>query len=192
MSNERSIHAVRRHDRAQPDEWVQRFLREAPFGYLATVADGQPFIVSNAFAYAEDLHALYFHTSRTGRTAANVAAGGPAAFSTATMGRVLPAATALDFGVEYAGVVAFGRVEMVTDISEKERALQLILDKYAPHLRPGRDYRPISLSEMDRTAVERLTVSTWSGKSFGEPIDFPGAFPFPDPTTDWFSPGAGR
>ncbi len=92
------------------------------------------------------------------------------------MGRLLPADEALEFSVEYAGVTVFGRGEVVADKAEAKAALQLLLDKYAPHLHPGRDYRPTTDQELARTAVYRITIDSWSGKRKEVAEDFPGAF----------------
>ncbi len=176
---------VRRRDRAKTDAWVRRFLLEAPFGFLATVGEeGQPYLNSNLFVYDADRHCIYLHTHRTGRTRDNVDGGERVAFSAAAMGRLLPAPEALEFSVEYAGVVAFGRGRVVRDPLEAKAALQLLLDKYAPHLRAGRDYRPTTDDELARTAVYRVDIETWSGKQKEVEEGFPGAFdlpPFPVP-----------
>ena len=68
------------------------------------------------------------------------------------------------------------RGEVIADKEEARRALQLLLDKYAPHLRPGRDYRAITDDELARTAVYRVRITEWSGKRKHERPDFPGAF----------------
>ncbi|MFQ5400435.1 MAG: pyridoxamine 5'-phosphate oxidase family protein [Anaerolineae bacterium] len=170
---------VRRQDRAVDDQaWIVSFLHSAPYGALATVCDGQPFINSNLFAYDEERHAIYLHTARVGRTQANVAADGRACFSVSQMGRLLPAEEALGFSVEYAGVTLFGQAHIVTDPAEAEHGLQILLDKYAPHLRPGRDYRPIIPEELKRTAVYRIDIEQWSGKQKIAAEDFPGAYHF--------------
>lgn len=176
--------AMRRRDRAKDDGWIRAFLTAAPFGYLATVADGRPFLNSNLFVYDGAAHALYFHTARVGRTRSNLEEGAPVTFSAGSMGRLLPAPEALEFSVEYASVVVFGHGRVVTDDEEAYRALQLLLDKYAPHLRPGRDYRPSTPEELKRTSVFRVDVEAWSGKEKVVEPDFPGAFavdgpPFP-------------
>jgi nitroimidazol reductase NimA-like FMN-containing flavoprotein (pyridoxamine 5'-phosphate oxidase superfamily) len=173
--------AVRRRDRAVTDDaWIRAFLRAAPYGALATVHDGRPFLNSNLFVYDEARHAVYLHTARVGRTAANVGAAGeegaPVCFSAFRMGRLLPADTALEFSVEYEGVVAFGRGAVVKDPEEARDALHLLLDKYAPHLRRGRDYRGVTAAELKRTAVYRVAIESWSGKRKEAPPDFPGAF----------------
>jgi nitroimidazol reductase NimA-like FMN-containing flavoprotein (pyridoxamine 5'-phosphate oxidase superfamily) len=173
--------AVRRLDRAKDDAWIEAFLVRAPFGFLASIDDeGQPFLNSNLFVYDATRHAIYLHTHRTGQTRDNLGSGGKVAFSVAGMGRILPASVALEFSVEYAGVVAFGTGVVVEDPVEAKAALQWIMDKYAPHLKPDRDYRPTSDADLARTAVLRIDIETWSGKQKEVAEDFPGAFTPPE------------
>ena len=174
-------HEVRRKDRAVEDEaWIRGMLHRVPFGTLATVHDGQPFINTNLFVFDQAAHAIYMHTARVGRTRANVEAEERVCFSVSEMGRLLPADTALEFSVEYAGVVVFGRAAIVEDQQQARHALQLLLDKYFAHLRPDRDYRPITPEELARTAVYRISIEHWSGKKKEVGADFPGAFFYGD------------
>jgi nitroimidazol reductase NimA-like FMN-containing flavoprotein (pyridoxamine 5'-phosphate oxidase superfamily) len=173
---------VRRQDRAVEDEaWIAAFLDEAPYGALATVDAGQPFINSNLFVYDSARHCIYLHTARLGRTHTNIEANGvPVCFSVSTMGRLLPADEALEFSVEYEGVTVFGAATVVSDPDEQRHGLQLLLDKYFPHLRPERDYRPIVDDELKRTSVYRVDIREWSGKRKQVEADFPGAFSLDD------------
>ena len=171
--------AIRRRDRGKDDEWVTAFLRRAAYGFLATVGQGgQPFLNSNLFVFDDTVgrRRIYLHTHRTGRTRANLEGAEKVAFSAVAMGRLLPAPEALEFSVEYAGVVAFGTGRVVADREEARAALQMLLDKYAPHLKPGVDYRPTTDDELKRTAVYRIDIEAWSGKQKEVPADFPGAF----------------
>lgn len=170
------VRAPRRRDRGQDDGWIRAFLHGAPFGFLATVDEGRPFLNSNLFLYRDEEHAIYFHTARTGRTPENVARGGRCCFSAASMGRFLPAREALEFSVEYAAVVVFGTIAPVDALAARRRALEGIMARYAPHLKPGRDYRRITDDELRRTAVHRLDIESWSGKENTADPDFPGAY----------------
>lgn len=171
---------VRRKDRAVNDEaWIKDFLARAAFGHLATVHEGQPFINSNIFVYNDTQHCIYLHTARVGRTRANIEEHAPVCFSVSEMGRLLPAEVALEFSVEYAGVTIFGNAHIVEDDTEAATALQQLLDKYAPHLKPERDYRPIQADELTRTSVYRIDIGDWSGKRKQVAPDFPGAFTYP-------------
>jgi nitroimidazol reductase NimA-like FMN-containing flavoprotein (pyridoxamine 5'-phosphate oxidase superfamily) len=168
---------VRRSDRAVEDEgWIRSLLHRAPVGTLATLHDDQPFLNMNLFVFDEAAHAIYMHTARVGRTAANIAQFEKVCFGVNTMGRLLPAEEALEFSVEYSGVVVFGRGSIVRDSVEAKRCLQMLLDKYFPHLQPERDYRPIIEEELARTSVYRIDIDSWSGKKKEVAEDFPGAF----------------
>lgn len=160
----------RRRDRGRDEAFVRRALVALPWGTLAVSAGGEaaPHVNTNLFAHVPEPDRLYLHTARTGALADAVRAAGPrgapAAFTAATMGRLLPAAEALEFSVEYAGVTVTGRLREIGDPHEAAAGLQAILDRYAPHLRPGRDYRPIVADELKRTAVFRLDIDAWSAK----------------------------
>ena len=188
---DRPFNEIRRRDRAQDDAWIRAFLRSGAWGALATVSEGQPFINTNLYFYDESAHAIYLHGARVGRTHSNVEGGGPVCFNVSEMGRVLPNEIALEFSLEYAGVTVFGQAVVVDDDAEKARALQLLLDKYAPHLEPDRDYRPANQEELDRTAVFRIDIDSWSGKANAKADDFSGAFWYDEhrPSSP-FRPGA--
>jgi nitroimidazol reductase NimA-like FMN-containing flavoprotein (pyridoxamine 5'-phosphate oxidase superfamily) len=175
---------MRRLDRAKDDAWIRQFLRVAPLGFLATLGEAaQPYLNSNLFVFDEEERCIYLHTYRTGRTRANVDAHEKVAFSAAGMGRMLPASQALEFSVEYAGVVVFGVGRVVEDPEEASRGLRLLLEKYAPHLEYGVDYRGATPDELERTAVYRIDIEAWSGKQKEAPADFPGAYELPPPST---------
>jgi MOSC domain-containing protein YiiM len=62
------------------------------------------------------------------------------------------------------------------DYTESMKALQMLLDKYAPHLQAGVNYRPPVDEELKRTAVFRIDIDDISAKKKEVPSDFPGAF----------------
>jgi nitroimidazol reductase NimA-like FMN-containing flavoprotein (pyridoxamine 5'-phosphate oxidase superfamily) len=182
----------RRRDRAvHDDEWIRDFLIYAPHGVLATVRDGQPFVNMNIFVYDEAKHAIYLHTAREGRTRSNVEAEERVCFGVSTIGRLLPAKVALEFSVEYAGVTVFGRAAVVTGDEEARAALQMLLDKYFSHLRPERDYRPITPEELARTTVYRIAIDEWVGKRKEAAADFPGAFLYEEGEPSFVPPPEG-
>jgi nitroimidazol reductase NimA-like FMN-containing flavoprotein (pyridoxamine 5'-phosphate oxidase superfamily) len=171
---------IHRRDRGKDDAWIRSFVKCAPYGFLATVDENaQPFLNSNLFVYHEDQHCIYIHTHRTGQTRKNIQRGEKVAFSSAIMGRFLPAAEALEFSVEYASVTAFETGRIVKNKQETRSALQMLLDKYSPHLKSGTDYRPITDNELARTAVYRIDIETWSGKQKEVEPNFPGAYELP-------------
>jgi nitroimidazol reductase NimA-like FMN-containing flavoprotein (pyridoxamine 5'-phosphate oxidase superfamily) len=172
-----ALTAVRRADREVSDDaWIKDYLRRAPIATLATAHENQPFVNSNLYVYDEVRHCIYMHTARLGRTRANIEQNPRVCFTIMDMGRLLPAPEALEFSVEYESVVVFGQASVVEDPAEATDALQQLLDKYAPHLSAGEDYRPPMPEELARTAVFRIDISEWSGKKKAVAADFPGAF----------------
>lgn len=173
---------IRRKDRAVTDDaWIRTFLHRAAVAVLATAEGDQPFITNNLFAYDEAAHCLIMHTALTGRARTVIETNPRVCVSAMEMGRLLPAAEALEFSVEYASVVVFGRAHVVTDRADATRCLQLLMDKYAPHLTLGQDYRPPVDSEVRRTTVFRIDIEAWSGKKKEVAADFPGAYWYDSP-----------
>ncbi|MEN8172988.1 MAG: pyridoxamine 5'-phosphate oxidase family protein [Chloroflexota bacterium] len=176
--NQPSKNQLRRKDRAQDDAWIEEFLIYAPEGTLASVHDGKPYLVTRNFAYDEERQALYIHGAVKGRTFEHAQTDDLVCFTAYEMGRLLPAERAMNFSVEYRAVVLHGRTVLVTDPEEAKYGLQLIVDKYFPHLRAGEDYEPASDNDLKVTAVFRIDIESWSGKVKEAPDDFPGAFYF--------------
>jgi nitroimidazol reductase NimA-like FMN-containing flavoprotein (pyridoxamine 5'-phosphate oxidase superfamily) len=162
---EQPLNRVRRRDRAVEDEaWIRSYLRQAPYGVLATEAKGQPFATPLNFAYDEASNSLCFHASPAGRLHANIVGNARVCFCASEMGRVMAAGAASGFDVEYASVVVYGRIRVLEDAVEATHALRLLLDKYAPGLRYGEDYKAITPEALARTAVYRLEIDAWSAK----------------------------
>lgn len=162
---ENELTKIRRQDRAiTEDAWIADFLQKADYGVFATCKDEQPFTVARNFAYDPQKHVIYFHGARKGRTFENVGDGVAVNLNVSEMGEWIIADRAMNFGVKYKGVVVFGRLRVVEGAEEVKYGLQLIMDKYFPHLRPGRDYEATTDEDLKVTAVFRVDIEAWSGK----------------------------
>ncbi|MDI6697273.1 MAG: pyridoxamine 5'-phosphate oxidase family protein [Anaerolineales bacterium] len=168
---------IRRQDRRVDDEaWIVAFLQRAAFGVLATSVQDQPFVNINLFAYDPERRAVYLHHASRGRTMENLRRNRRVCFTAAEMGRLLPAAQAREFSLEYASVVIFGQANVVEEQDEMLYGLRLLMAKYAPHLQPGVDYPVIREEELVGVAVIRIDVADWSAKRKQVAADFPGAY----------------
>ena len=156
--------AQRRPELAQDDEWIRRFLARAAVGHIATRWDDQPFITPTNFWYDAERHAIVFHSNIVGRVRANLERHARACFEASEFGRLLPSNVALEFSIQYESVIAFGTVRVIEAPEDKRRALYGLIGKYFPALQPGREYRPITDQELQRTSVYAMSVESWSGK----------------------------
>lgn len=183
---------MRRRDRAVHDEaWIKTMLHTAATGVMATVAEEQPFLNANIFVYDEARDAIYLHTARYGRTRDTVEGHERVAFTVMEMGRLLPADTALEFSVEYASVMVFGRGYVVENDDEAKEALQILLDKYFGDLSVGKDYRATTDAELARTSVFRIDIEEIVGKRKQVEPDFPGARRYSAPSMVETAPADG-
>lgn len=155
---------LRRQELAQDDDWICGFLQRAQVGHVATRWDEQPFITPTTFWYDSERHEIYFHSNISGRLRANTERHPQVCFEACQSGRLLPSNVALEFSVQYEGVVAFGHIRLLHDDDDKRRALYGLIEKCFPGMQAGRHYRPIMDSELKRTAVYAIAVDSWSGK----------------------------
>lgn len=172
---------IRLAPRAVEDEkWIEEFLVHQPTCVLGLVDEGAPYLVNQLFVYDPAAHAVFLHGANAGKTRTLVERGDSldACLTVNRMGRLLPAEKPVDFDVEYASVVVYGEIHLVEDQTQKRSALERIMEKFAPHLRPGEDYDPIADSSIDRTSVYRIDIDGWSGKRNEKDSDFAGAFDY--------------
>jgi nitroimidazol reductase NimA-like FMN-containing flavoprotein (pyridoxamine 5'-phosphate oxidase superfamily) len=156
---------VRRQDREIVEqERVGALLENGSLCFIATTADGQPYLHPNLYWYDAKNKRIYFHTAIKGRTRANIERNQNVCFGIADLGSLLPADTALEFSTEYASVVVFGSCKILESETEQRMALQGLLDKYFPALKPDVDYRGITSEELERTSVFAIEIESWSGK----------------------------
>ena len=151
-------------EHSRPDDWIVKFLQEAEVGHIATRWDDQPFITPSTFWYEQGKHEIYFHSNISGRVRANAERHAQVCFEAMRVGQPLPSNVALEFSIQYASVVAFGKIRVVEDEAEKKSALYGLIDKYFPKMSAGKEYRPITEKELARTSVYSISIESWSGK----------------------------
>jgi len=172
---------LRRKGRAvKDDKWIERFLHRAAYGTLATSSGNQPFLNFLTFVYDEKKGVIYFHTAHKGRTRANIEDNPNVCFGVAKIGRFLPGATAMEFSNEYASVMVYGKARVIGNMGEARKAMLMLMDKYFSHLKPGRDYKPMTDHEVEITTVYKLAIEQWVGKKNDQPDNKPGAFFYDD------------
>ena len=156
--------------------WIETFLSEQRTGVVGFVDDETPHLVTQLFVYDEG--SIYVHGAQDGRAYEIVEATEPAptCFTTSEMGRFIPADEPVNFTVEYASVVAYGTTSFLEERAEKRHVLERFMSKFAPQLTVGEDYEEMTDESIDRTAVYRLDVDSWSGKRGEKPADHPGAY----------------
>lgn len=156
--------AQRRSEHVQDEAWIREFLNRAQIGHIATRWKEQPFINPTTFWYDAEHHEIVFHSNIVGRVRANSERYPEVCFEASEFGRLLPSNVALEFSIQYESVIAFGRIRILEDLIEKQRALYGLIGKYFPRMTAGQEYRPITEKELKRTSVYAISIESWSGK----------------------------
>lgn len=171
---------LRRRDRAVTDEkQIAELLHRAPYLTIALTDGGRPYIYTISFAFDETKKALYFHGTPHGSLRRLVVENPDVAATVAEMGRLLPSETAMGFSVEFSSVVIYGHCTVITDYESGKDALEMMIAKYFPHLKAGKDYRATTEAEFRATAVYKIDIAEWIGKKKKETDNIPGAFQYP-------------
>src|SRR5271157_4823207 len=149
---------IRRTDRALTEDQAREILARAEHGVLATVgADGWPYAVPLNHVLAGDV--LYIHCATEGHKLENIAHEERVSFCAVANARVLPAS----LSTLYESAVVFGRAALVTDPTEKRRALELLAVRFCGALSPEAE-KAIATSG-SRTAVVRIRLERIAGKA---------------------------
>jgi nitroimidazol reductase NimA-like FMN-containing flavoprotein (pyridoxamine 5'-phosphate oxidase superfamily) len=133
------------------------------------MADGEePYIVPLNFGYeyTEGTLLLYFHSAREGRKIDILRKNRRACFEMDGEYRLIEGDTACEYGFSYESVTGLGLVEFIEDREEKVRALNLLMRHQTGEDRDF-DYQE---TQLDRVAVYRLRVESFTGKHRPAPV----------------------
>lgn len=116
----------RRKNRTLPEEHIEEILKEGLYGVLATTGvDGYPYATPLSYIYHNGK--IYFHCAPSGMKMENISNCDKVSFTVVTDVETLPN----QFSTKYRSVVLFGRAKVIEG-SEKDAALEEIIEKYAP------------------------------------------------------------
>lgn len=170
-----------------PDEWIIDFLNKTQVGHIATRDGSQPFINPTSFWYNKKNHEIYFHSNAYGRMRFNAEQHPEASFECFKSGRLLPSNLALEVSFQYECVIAYGSIRVINEMAEKRDVLNGLLQKYFGDMESGKDYRPITNSELKQTSVYGIKVNAWSGKqNWVDKADQAEDGEWPDLNPKWF------
>ena len=149
-------------------ETVNAILDEAFICHLGFVVDGQPYVIPTGYARVGD--ELFIHGSAASRMMRSLADGIDVCVTVTLIDGLVLARSAFHHSMNYRSVVILGKAEMVTDIDEKNKALEA----FTEHIIPGRwnEVRWPTDLELKATTVLRLPIYEASAKiRTGPPID---------------------
>lgn len=147
----------RRKDRTLDAAAAAAIFDSAEYGYLSLISDDEyPYSIPVNFAKVSD--SAYIHCAPAGRKIDMICKNSHATLSVVGRADVVPE----KFSLSYASAMAFGRICICTDDSERRKGLRAIVKKFCPHLiAEGDAYIEKSFA---RTTVLRFDFEGISGK----------------------------
>ncbi|MBH51486.1 MAG: NimA [Candidatus Marinimicrobia bacterium] len=163
--NKKPIQQSRIAEFVMSDKQIVNLLIKTDVGHIATRDKNQPFIIPTTFWYSKENHEIYFHSNAFGRIKYNVSQNPEVCFECFESGRLLPSNIPLEKSIQYKSVIIFGKVIVIDDKNQKREILNGLLNKYFGEMKSGKDYRPITDTELKQTSVYKIKIDQWSGKN---------------------------
>lgn len=149
---------MRRSDRQLTDEETLQLFRDAEYGVLSvTDENNMPYGVPMSFALSDNV--IYFHCSAAGgKRISGIRHDPNACFTVIGDTKLLPP----KFATLYMSGIAYGKIEIISDDTEKQKGIEEILQKYSPdHIENGMKY---IASALDKIYVLKLEIEKITGK----------------------------
>ena len=128
--------------------------------HVGFTLDDQPYVVPMAYARMDDQ--LMIHGSVASRLVKNLAAGLSCCVTVTHFDGLVYARSTFNSSMNYRSAMVFGTARLITDIDEKRKSIQTLVD----HLMPGRraDLRMSTIKELNATSLLALPIETYSTK----------------------------
>jgi nitroimidazol reductase NimA-like FMN-containing flavoprotein (pyridoxamine 5'-phosphate oxidase superfamily) len=136
--------------------------------HVGFTQDEQPYVVPMACARMGDQ--LLIHGSIASRMVKNLSEGLSCCATMTHLDGMVFARSTFNSSMNYRSVMVFGVAKLITDLDEKRKCVQALVD----HLMPGRraDLRDSTIKELNATSLLALPIETFSTKiRIGPPED---------------------
>lgn len=121
---------MRRKDKEIKDKaLIESIIKKAFVCRIALCEDGKPYIVPVNFGYKDGC--IYIHSAREGRKIDVINKNNNICFEIGTDIELIESEVPCDWSVKYYSAVGFGKAQLVYDINDKKKALDIIMEKYS-------------------------------------------------------------
>lgn len=159
---------MRRKDREVNDiNGIEEIVKSCKTCHVAMVDDGMPYVIPLSFGYEinDDVLTLYFHSAKEGRKIDILQKNNSVCFEMCNEGEAIYAKeTPCNSGYYYSSVIGNGKVEFITDMNEKIKALTLLMKHQT-----GADVA-FNEEQADTVCVYKIASNDFSGKKKQRPV----------------------
>ena len=140
--------------------WMDEVLRDGRMVCIALASlEGDPYALPIGYGYENGV--IYVHGATKGLKNEMIAANPRVSFNVTLDAEVIRDAVGENFSSKYRSVTGFGDMEEITDLTEKNRALSILMRHYdGPH-------EDIDETRSKAVWVAKLVISEMTGKASG-------------------------
>ena len=151
---------MRRRDKEITDKKeIESILERATVCRVALCLDGIPYVVPLSFGCRDNC--LYFHSAPEGRKIDMIRQNNNVCFELDTDEGIAESESACNWSVKYRSVIGYGRAYLVEDLSEKRKALGVIVSHYSDRS------HEFAEESIDGVAVIKVEIDSITGKKSG-------------------------
>ncbi len=130
---------------------------------IAMVDRGEPYLVPLNFGYLDNT--LYFHSAAAGRKIEILKRNDRVCFEIEGPSTIVQHAEPCHWGAKARSLIGYGRVEIVTDLQEKQRGLDIIMAHYGktdPNVYDESQLRAVVILKIPIESVTCKQLGDWS------------------------------
>ena len=138
---------------------IESIISQAVVCHLGLCYENKPYIIPLNFGYKNNI--LYFHSANEGKKLDIIKLNNQVCFEMDVDHELLSADSACKWGFKYRSVIGFGIASIITDLFQKQEALQIIMNQYS------NQNHSFSDKNLNNTTVIKVEITEMTGKSSG-------------------------
>ena len=108
---------------------IEVVMKNALFCHLGMASNNNPYVVTVNFGYDDEY--IYFHGAQKGKKVDMITDNPNVCFEINYVDSILSNKQACNWGTKYRSIIGYGKVEILLDEAEREKALLAIMYKYS-------------------------------------------------------------
>ena len=147
---------LRKEQEISEKEEIEGIIQHAQVCRLALSENDHPYIVPLCFGYSHNT--FYFHCARKGRKINIIRDNPNTCIEIDVNTKIMEDEKACQWGMKYKSIIAFGKAVIIDDLSEKEKALHIIMRQYSS------DSFSLEKKFIDKCIIIKVIVDKITGK----------------------------
>jgi uncharacterized protein len=140
---------------------IGKILSDSTVCRIAMIDGDKPYIVPLNYGYFEN--AIYFHSAPEGKKIDLLKQNNKVCFEIENHSEIIMHELPCDCGTKYRSVIGYGTIEIITDLEEKKKGLDIIMSHHG-----GSRNHAYKDKDINSVLILKLNIETITGKQSGD------------------------